>query len=111
MRWVCNEIGARLLKVKEVLGHGKFGEWLKAEFDWGEWTARKMMSVAASFKTVNFTDLKIPASALYLLASDSARQNRRQCLRPQRWHARTFPEDAYAPPCKWHADSADNRHL
>lgn len=63
------EIGERLLIVKGHLPHGDFGGWLQGEFGWSEWTARKMMSVADRFKTVNFTDLRIGPSALYLLAS------------------------------------------
>ncbi len=65
------EIGEKLIEVKHKLGHGYFGDWLKAEFDWGEWTARKFMQVARRFKLVNFTDLDIAASALYILAADS----------------------------------------
>lgn len=65
------EIGEKLVEVKQKLGHGYFGDWLKVEFDWGEWTARKFMQVARKFKTVNFTDLDIAASALYILAADS----------------------------------------
>ena len=57
--------------MKQKLGHGYFGDWLKAEFDWGEWTARKFMQVARRFKSVKFTDLDIAASALYILAADS----------------------------------------
>lgn len=65
------EIGEKLIEVKQKLGHGYFSDWLKAEFDWGEWTARKFMQVARKFKSVNFTDLDIAASALYILAADS----------------------------------------
>lgn len=65
------EIGQRLIEVKERLNHGQFCNWLVAEFDWGERTARNMMNVAARFKTANFADLNVAPSALYLLASDS----------------------------------------
>lgn len=64
------EIGERLVAVKARLGHGQFGTWLDAEFGWSDWTARKMMAVASQFKSVNFSDLKIAPSALYLLASE-----------------------------------------
>lgn len=63
------DIGLKLIEIKEILGHGKFNEWLKAEIDCGEWTARKFMEVSRKFKSVNFTDLEIAPSALYLLAS------------------------------------------
>jgi Protein of unknown function (DUF3102) len=65
------DIGGKLTEVKQQLGHGKFEEWLKAEFEWSEWTARKFMQVAKKFKSVNFTDLSVATSALYLLASAS----------------------------------------
>ncbi|BAY49697.1 hypothetical protein SAMD00079811_73260 [Scytonema sp. HK-05] len=65
------KIGQKLLEVKEKLGHGHFEDWLKAEFNWGMWTARKFMQITRRFKSVNFTDLSIDASALYVLASPS----------------------------------------
>ncbi len=65
------EIGQKLIEVKEHLEHGQFGAWLKAEFDWSERTARQFMTVADQFKTANFADLNIGASALYLLAAPS----------------------------------------
>jgi|GEM_PF-1885323 len=71
-------IGQKLLEVKEQLGHGYFEAWLRAEFNWGQWTARKFMQVTRQFKTVNFTDLSINASALYLLAAPSTPEAVRQ---------------------------------
>jgi len=65
------DIGQKLTEVKQQLGHGNFEAWLKAEFEWSEWTARKFIQVARQFKTVNFTDLSVAASALYVLASSS----------------------------------------
>ncbi len=65
------ELGQKLINIKQILGHGRFGEWLKAEFGWGEWTARKFMQVAQEFATVEFTDLQIAPSALYLVAGSS----------------------------------------
>ena len=53
----------------EIALHGKFNEWLKAEIDCGEWTARKFMKISRKFKSVNLTDLEIAPSALYLLVS------------------------------------------
>lgn len=44
------EIGQRLIEVKERLGHGQFGKWLKAEFGWGTTTAWKFMRVGEQFK-------------------------------------------------------------
>lgn len=64
-------IGHKLLEVKEKLGHGHFESWLKAEFGWSLSAGRKFMQVTRRFKSVNFTDLFVDASALYLLAAPS----------------------------------------
>jgi hypothetical protein len=66
------EIGLKLSEVKARLGHGHFYTWLRAEFGWSESAAVKFMQVAERFKSVNFTDLNIAPSALYLLAAPSA---------------------------------------
>jgi hypothetical protein len=66
------EIGKQLIKVKyDLLNHGQFGEWLKAEFDWDVRTARNYMSVAESFgdKTEIISVLK--QATLYALAAPS----------------------------------------
>jgi len=65
------EIGQKLTDVKAQLGHGNFGMWLNAEFDWSVRTANRFMQVAENFKLVTVTDLDITASALYFLASPS----------------------------------------
>ncbi len=67
-------IGQYLIDVKDVLPHGEFGEWLSAEFNWSDSAANKMMNVARQFKSVNFTDLNVGTSALYLLAAPSTPQ-------------------------------------
>lgn len=72
------DIGQKLLEAKEHLGHGRFEAWLRAEFNWGQWTARKFMQVTRQFKSVNFTGLSIDASALYLLAAPSTPEGVRQ---------------------------------
>jgi hypothetical protein len=58
---VIVEIGGTLRRAKELLGHGNFLPWLKAEFRWSERTARNYMSLAAHFqdKTPNFADLDL----------------------------------------------------
>ncbi len=71
------EIGQKLTDVKAQLGHGNFGMWLKAEFDWSVRTANRFMQVAESFKLVTVTNLDITASALYFLASPSTPQEAR----------------------------------
>lgn len=72
------EVGQKLIEVKKRLGHGNFEPWLKAEFDWGLWTARKFMQVAEQFKSVKFTDLSIAPSALYVLAAASTPETVRE---------------------------------
>ncbi|MBW4505567.1 MAG: DUF3102 domain-containing protein [Scytonematopsis contorta HA4267-MV1] len=74
MRRTCDDIihiGEKLLEVKQFLGHGNFISWLKSEFNWSVSIATKYMQVAKQFKTVNFTNLNITASALYLIAAPS----------------------------------------
>ena len=66
-------VGQKLIMVKEQLPHGQFGPWLRAEFAWSERTARQFMSVAEAFKTVNFADLVVAPSALYVLAAPSTK--------------------------------------
>ena len=65
------EIGQKLIEVKQRLGHGRFGDWLRSEFEWGEWTSNKFMQIAQQFEFVKFTNLQIAASALYILAAPS----------------------------------------
>lgn len=72
------DIGARLMEVKDKLGHGHFGKWLSAEFEWDERQAQRMMNVTAAFKNDNLSDLKIGASALYLLAAPSTPEAARE---------------------------------
>ena len=72
------EVGNDLLAVKEALGHGQFGPWLKAEFGWGERTAQNFMSVAERFKSAKFAELPIQPSAAFLLAAPAVPDEARQ---------------------------------
>ncbi len=72
------EIGQRLVEVKKRLGHGRFGAWLEAEFDWTERTARQFMRVSEVFKSEKFSDLKFAPSALYLLAAPSTPESAKE---------------------------------
>lgn len=66
------EIGQKLIEVKLKLGHGAFGGWLAAEFDWSDQTARRFMHVAEFAKINTGVDFSgIQAKALYLLAAPS----------------------------------------
>ena len=72
------EIGQKLVDVKEQLGHGNFRSWLRAEFDLSLSAATKFMQVYEQFKNVNFTQLNVAISALYLLAAPSTSSEARQ---------------------------------
>jgi hypothetical protein len=61
-------IGQALLRTKERLGHGLFGQWLAAEFAWTVRTAQRLMSVPENLKYDNLSQLAIGRSALFLLA-------------------------------------------
>ena len=67
------EVGQKLIEVKEKLGYGRFGDWLEAEFDWDERTARRFMSVAERFSNTadNLSEVNFAPSALYVLAAPS----------------------------------------
>ncbi len=65
------EIGKKLHEVKQLLGHGHFGNWLRTEFNWSVATATKMMQASERFENVNFTNLTFAPSAIYLLAAPS----------------------------------------
>jgi len=43
------EVGNELLAVKEIVGYGNFGAWLRLEFGWTDRTARNFMAVAEGF--------------------------------------------------------------
>ncbi|MFB2893213.1 DUF3102 domain-containing protein [Aerosakkonemataceae cyanobacterium BLCC-F50] len=64
------EIGQKLILVKEKLAHGRFLDWIAAEFEWSYPTAARFMQVANSFRKTYQID-KFAASALYVLAAPS----------------------------------------
>ena len=41
----CIEIGRRLVEVKELLGHGEWGAYLRDEFDWSQDRANQLMKL------------------------------------------------------------------
>jgi hypothetical protein len=64
------EIGQKLIEVKEKLGHGRFGDWLQAEFGWSWDTAGRFINVAIRFG--DFPQIaEFAPSALYVLAAPS----------------------------------------
>ncbi len=62
------EIGRDLIAVKERLGHGRFGDWLQAEFEMSDVTARKFMAVAQRLGGKSKLNSVSP-TVLYALAS------------------------------------------
>lgn len=64
------EVGQKLVEVKEKLGHGRFLDWLKAEFEWTHETARRFMTVAQQFGQSPHV-VEFAPTALYILAAPS----------------------------------------
>jgi phage N-6-adenine-methyltransferase len=62
------EIGTHLTAIKSALPHGQWLPWLRAEFGWGETTARRFMQIADRFQHANLDDLPIAPSALHILS-------------------------------------------
>jgi hypothetical protein len=65
------EIGKDLNKVKERLGYGPFGDWLREEFDWTERTAQRFMQVAAVFGDKSDIVSDLQPTILYQLSARS----------------------------------------
>jgi len=68
------EIGRRLDACKFIVGHGNWTPWLDENFGWTDRTAQNLINVylmTTKTKSENFSDLSLPLSALYLLASPS----------------------------------------
>lgn len=72
------QIGQSLTLVKQRLRHGQYGEWLRAEFDWSEQTARQFVHVAQWAKTTKIVDLSFDFTALYRLAAPRTPETARQ---------------------------------
>jgi hypothetical protein len=68
------EIGDRLVRVKRILGHGRFTDWLRTAFELSESTARGWIRVRERFETraaiLRFQNADV--SAVRLLAAGSA---------------------------------------
>lgn len=65
------EVGQKLTEVKKQLGHGRFRDWLEAEFEWSVSAATRFMQVSEQFQSVNLANLNLAPSALYELAAPS----------------------------------------
>jgi DUF3102 family protein len=64
-------VGQSLMRVKSVLEHGEFQEWLRAEFDLSYPTAVRFMQVGERFGSKNINLIGLPPSVLYELAAPS----------------------------------------
>jgi hypothetical protein len=64
-------IGGRLTECKRIVGHGGWYSWLRREFDWSRQTADNLINVFEASKSLNFGDLNLPVSSLYMLATPS----------------------------------------
>ena len=71
------EIGENLVQVKQRVGHGRFGEWLKSEFDLSSDTAERYINVAKRLGDIPH-GAEFEAKALYLLAAPSTPEEARQ---------------------------------
>jgi hypothetical protein len=69
------ELGADLIRVKEALGHGRFGEWFQAEFGWTIRTAQNYMSAAQAFGANCETVSYLPPKTVYQLSARSTPKN------------------------------------
>jgi flagellar biosynthesis GTPase FlhF len=63
------DTGHDLIRIKERLGHGQFGPWLKAEFDMTERSAENYMNAARWLEGKSEKISDLPAAAIYALAS------------------------------------------
>lgn len=64
------EIGLRLIEIKQALGHGKWGQWLAAEFPGSDKTAERWMALARSADQ-NRQIVDFAPSIAYELAGDN----------------------------------------
>jgi len=64
-------IGRDLKSAKDRLGHGRFGQWLQAEFDWDERSARRFMRAAEVFGDKMDTVSVLAPTTIYLLSAKS----------------------------------------
>src|SRR4051794_37426713 len=66
------DTGRDLLSIKERLGHGHFGRWLAAEFQWTERSAQRYIQAYEVFREVKSDIVSVlPATLVYQLAAPS----------------------------------------
>jgi len=64
-------MGKVLCAAKDCLKHGEFLDWIEGNLGTSERMSRHFMRVFQTFKSENFSDLRIEPSALYALAAPS----------------------------------------
>lgn len=78
------QIGLKLIKVKERLGHGKFGDWIKLEFEWSRTQATRLMTIASEFGNCPDQDIlptgTNPAYALASAMSNTDEEGKQEIL-------------------------------
>jgi hypothetical protein len=70
-------IGKKLVEVKERVGHGRYEKFIRERLRFSASSAKRFVQSYELFKTPNLGDLgslQIDASALYLLAQDTTRE-------------------------------------
>jgi len=72
------EVGQKLTEVKKKLGHGRFRDWLRSEFQWSVSAATRFMQVSEQFQFINLSNLDLAPSALYELAAPSTPEAARE---------------------------------
>ena len=72
------EVGQKLTQVKKQLGHGRFRDWLRSEFQWSVSAATRFMQVSERFQFINLSNLDLAPSALYELAAPSTPEAARE---------------------------------
>jgi hypothetical protein len=65
------ELGTDLIRLKDELGYGRFGEWLEAEFGCDARTAQRYLRAAEAFRAKSDTVSLLPPTSLYLLSARS----------------------------------------
>jgi DUF3102 family protein len=65
------DIGRDVLTVKSLLAHGKFTEWLRAEFEWSERTAQRYMRLTEEFGAISDILSEVQLTVLHRLAATS----------------------------------------
>jgi len=76
------EIGKRLSRVKDRVGHGNWLPWVRDNFGWTDQTASNYMNVFELSKTAEFLRLRnLPLEALYLVARRNVTPEARIAIR------------------------------